>query len=417
GNFSFGDYFKKEAIEWAWEFVTDPGLMDLDPADLWITIYETDDEAFDLWNRHIGVPAERIVRFGRSSNWWPQVRWEGPCGPCTEIHVDLGPEFGCGRPDCGVGCDCDRFLELWNLVFQMYIEEQDGTLVPLPSPGVDTGMGLERLALVKQGKRYTFETDELWQILQQAVAEINRQRHRPLRYGDDFETDAALRVITDHVRAAAFMMADGAVPSNEGAGYVLRRLIRRALRFARRLGADQPFLHRVLPAVTRAMASTYPELSAKEEFSVAILRSEEERFTATLAQGIARFEEIAERAAESDSKQVSGREAFILYDTYGFPLELTVELAQERGLTVDVAGFEREMEEQRRRSSVGAKGLALHADAELAASLAPTEFVGYERQRETARVVALIVDGKKVQQAEAGRELTVVLDRTPFYAE
>ncbi len=417
GNFSFGDYFKKEAIEWAWEFVTDPNWMGLDPADLWITIFETDDEAFELWHKHIGIPADRILRFGRKDNWWPQVRWEGPCGPCTEIHVDLGPEFGCGRPDCGVGCDCDRFLELWNLVFQMYTEDEDGTLTPLPAPGVDTGMGLERLALVMQGKRYTFETDELWQILQRALELINAQRTTPLRYGDDFESDVALRVITDHVRAAAFMMADGAVPSNEGAGYVLRRLIRRAMRFARRIGAEQPFLHQVIPTVTAAMDQAYPELRDKEEFAAAILKSEEERFTATLSQGMARFEEFAEQAAAREDRQITGRDAFVLYDTYGFPLEMTVELAAERGLTVDTEGFEREMEAQRRRSSAGAKGLALHADAELAASLPPTEFVGYQRQREHATVVALIVDGKKVERASHGQEVTVVLDRTPFYAE
>jgi alanyl-tRNA synthetase len=417
GNFSFGDYFKREAIVWAWEFVTDPHYLALDPADLWITIYETDDEAFEIWHRTIGVPAERILRFGRKDNWWPQVRWEGPCGPCTEIHVDLGPEFGCGRPNCAVGCDCDRFLELWNLVFQMYTEAEDGTLTPLPTPGVDTGMGLERLALVKQGKRYTFETDELGQILRRVVEEVNAQRSAPLSYGQDFESDVALRLITDHVRAAAFVLADGVVPGNEGAGYVLRRLIRRALLRARRLGAEQPFLHRVLPAVVAAMGHAYPELQPKQEFAAALLRSEEERFTATLAQGMARFEETVERLAARSQSVIPGRDAFVLYDTYGFPLEMTVELAEERGLGVDRAGFESALQQQRARSAAGARGLALHADASLAASLPATDFLGYQQLEAPAQVLFLLRGGEMVPQAAAGEDVTVILDRTPFYAE
>ncbi len=417
GNFSFGDYFKKEAIEWAWEFVTDPNWMGLDPADLWITIYETDDEAFEIWHKHIGVPADRILRFGRKDNWWPQVRWEGPCGPCTEIHVDLGPEVGCGKPDCGVGCDCDRFLELWNLVFQMYVEHEDGTLEPLPKPGVDTGMGLERLALVMQGKRFTFETDELWHILQAVQREINAQREQPYQYGQDFESDVALRVITDHLRAVAFMMADGAVPSNEGAGYVMRRLIRRSLRFARRLGATEAFMHRALPAVAEAMAHAYPELLPKQEFAQSLLKSEEERFLATLEQGMQRFEDVVERLRRSGEKVISGRDAFVLYDTFGFPLEMTMELAAERGLEVDVEGFEAAMEEQRARSAAGARGLALHGDADLAARLPETEFVGYETLSADATIVAIIRGEEQVESAGEGDEVGIVLDRTPFYAE
>ncbi|MCD6350669.1 MAG: alanine--tRNA ligase, partial [Armatimonadetes bacterium] len=399
GNFSFGDYFKKEAIEWAWTFVTDDAYLGLDPADLWITIFETDDESFELWHKHIGVAADRVVRFGRSENWWPQVRWEGPCGPCTEIHVDLGPERGCGKPTCGVNCDCNRYLELWNLVFQMYTEAEDGTLTPLPAPGVDTGMGLERLAQVMQGTRFTMETDELARILQVALDEVNAQRATPLAYGDDEESDVALRVITDHVRATTFMMADGAVPGNEGAGYVLRRLIRRALRFGRRLGAEQPFLHRVLPAVVQTMGKAYPELAAKQDYSASLLRSEEERFTATLAHGMARFEEIAEAAAGREDKVIAGREAFALYDTYGFPLEMTLELAEERGLRVDTVGFEEAMAEQRTRSSQGARGLQKHGDAALAAQLPATSFVGYDRLEAEGEVVAIVADNQLVDSA------------------
>lgn len=439
GNFSFGDYFKREAIAWAWEFVTDPNWMGVDPDDLWVTIFETDDESFELWHKFIGVPADRILRFGRSENWWPQVRWEGPCGPCTEIHVDLGPDVGCGREDCRPNCDCGRYLELWNLVFQMYVESEDGTLTNLPAPGVDTGMGLERLAMVMQGKRFTLETDELWRILQAALAQINSQRTTPLSYGDDEEADVALRVVAEHVRAAAFMMADGAVPSNEGAGYVLRRLIRRALRFARRLGATQPFLHAVLPTVTEVMGGAYPELKPKQDYAVALMRSEEERFTSTLAQGMARFEEIADKAQREGAAVIGGRDAFVLYDTYGFPLEMTMELAAERGLRVDTAGFEEAMAEQRARSSARATGLALHGSA-VAAELPSTEFVGYERMTAQARVVAILVDGQRAEMVEPaehpappGRitvrtpegkktidrpeQISLILDRTPFYAE
>jgi len=417
GNFSFADYFKKESIEWGWEFVTDPQFLGLDPADLWITIFETDDEAFDLWHRHIGVPADRIARFDRKENWWPQVRWGGPCGPCTEIHVDLGPELACGRPQCRVNCDCSRYLELWNLVFQMYTEAEDDTLTPLPAPGVDTGMGLERLALVMQQKRFTTETDELAHVLRAALAEINQQRSRPLAYGDDEDSDIALRLITDHVRAAAFMMADGAVPANEGAGYVLRRLLRRALGFARRVGADQPFLYRVLPSVAEAMGQAYPELRSKQEYAMTLTRSEEERFTATLSHGMARFEEVADALARRSETTVPGREAFVLYDTYGFPLEMTVELAQEWGMTVDTEGFEQAMAQQRARSAAGARGLARHADAALAASLAATSFTGYDHLATDGEVVALVADGQRIEVAEAGRELSVILDGTPFYAE
>ncbi len=417
GNFSFGDYFKKEAIEWAWEFVTAPAFLGLDPADLWITIFETDDEAFDLWHSHIGVPAERIQRFGRKENWWPQTRWEGPCGPCSEIHIDLGPHLGCGKPDCRVNCDCQRYLELWNLVFQMYTEAEDGTLTPLPSPGVDTGMGLERLALVKQNKRFTMETDELWRILQATQSEVNAQRSQPLAYGDDEEADAALRVVAEHVRAAAFMMADGAVPSNEGAGYVLRRLLRRALRFARSLEAEQPFLYRVLPTVTEVMGQAYPELADREEFAVALTRSEEERFTATLSQGMARFEEIAEHLVGRGDTVVPGRDAFVLYDTYGFPLELTIEMAAERGLQVDRDGFEAAMADQRARSSTGPRGLALHTNATIAASLPRTDFLGYGALEGEGEVLAIVRAGERINMAECGEEVTVVLDRTPFYAE
>ena len=443
GNFSFGDYFKKEAIEWGWEFITDPAYMGLDKADLWITVYTTDDEAEELWNKHIGVPLERIKRMGREDNWWPKARWEGPCGPCSEIHIDLGPEVGCKQPECGIGCDCDRYLEVWNLVFQMYTEAEDGALSNLPAPGVDTGMGLERLALIMQGKRFTTETDELARIMGRALEEINAQRSAALTYGDGWDTDVALRVITDHVRAAAFLMADNAIPAREGPGYVLRRLIRRAMVKASRLGAEKPFLNRVLPTVVDVMGEGYPELALKRDYMARILAAEEERFTATLAQGLTRLENIAAHGERQGETVIGGRDAFVLYDTYGFPLELTIEVAQERGLSVDAEGFAAEMQAQRARSSAGAKGLALH-DAvptvgmrEFGGDLqSATEFVGYDLLSADATVlrivgagdvgppeaagpgVILAPDGSVVDgSASAGQEARAVLDRTPFYAQ
>ncbi len=358
GNFSFGDYFKKEAIEYGWEFVTD--VLRLDKDLLYITVFEEDDEAEELWHKHIGVPLERISRFGRTDNWWPQVRWEGPCGPCSEIHFDLGPEFGCPG-GCEFGCEkCDRYLELWNLVFQQFTEAEDGSLTPLPAAGVDTGMGLERLALVMQGKRSTCETDELFAIMQAALVQINEQSGRSYAYGDDREGDIALAVICDHLRAVAFLMADGVVPSNEGAGYVLRRLIRRAFRSGRKLGADDLFLHQALPSVREQMGEAYPELNQRTDYVTSILRAEEERFAQTLEQGMARFEEIAEDLQKRGETTVSGKQAFELYDTFGFPLDITKELAAEHQLTVDEEGFVAAMQEAREKSrgkKIGLQGL------------------------------------------------------------
>ncbi len=412
GNFSFGDYFKQGAIDFAWELVHE--VLALPREILWFTVFSDDDEAEDLWHRRIGIPRDRILRFGREDNWWPKVRWEGPCGPCTEIHVDLGPDLGCAG-GCGVGCPrCNRYLEVWNLVFQQYTEATDGTLTPLPAPGIDTGMGLERLALVMQGKHYTTETDELGTILSAVQAAINDQRGEPYQYGDDPDLDVGLRIITDHLRATAFLLADGVTPSNEGPGYVLRRFIRRAYRYGRNLGARRPFLHEALPAVGQAMGHYYPEITAKETYAVALLLREEERFAETLEAGLAIFEELAAHLAVRREEVLPGEQAFRLYDTYGFPLELTKELAAERGLSVDEDGFEAAMARQRERSRGRALGLQLHGRA---LDLPATEFVGYDQETAEAQMVALLREENEVGEVHEGEAAQVVLDRTPFYAE
>ncbi|MBU0608703.1 MAG: alanine--tRNA ligase [Armatimonadetes bacterium] len=412
GNFSFGDYFKAEAVDFAWELFND--VLQLPRERLWFTVFTDDDETEEIWHKRIGIPRERILRFGRSDNFWPKARWEGPCGPCSEIHIDLGEEYSCGRDTCRVNCDCDRYLELWNLVFQMYTESPDGVLTPLPKPGVDTGMGLERLALVLQDKPYVAQTDEMWQICSAIVAAINQQRSQPFAYGDDAQTDLALRIMTDHLRAGTFIMNDGVVPSADGAGYVLRRFIRRAYRFGRQAGATKPFLHEALPAVAAAMGQAYPELKDKVEFSAKLMHREEERFAGTLESGMNLLEEIVDGL---DGTVIPGREAFRLYDTYGFPLELTVELAAERNLTVDEAAFGEAMAAQRVRSRGETVGLAGSRDVELAAGLPATEFLGYETASAEVQAVAFIRDSKLVDGLDEGDEGGVVLDRTPFYAE
>ncbi len=415
GNFSFGDYFKEGAIEFAWEYVTE--VLGLPREELWITVFENDDEAEDIWHKRLGVPVERIVRLGRGENWWPEERWEGPCGPCTEIHLDRGPELGCGREDCGPACDCDRFVELWNLVFQMYTEAEDGTLTRLPKPGVDTGMGFERLALILQGKTFSAETDEMWQIMQSTIEVARRDWGVDLSYGEEEKVDLALRVICDHVRAAAMMTADGVAPTNEGAGYVLRRFLRRAYRFGLDLGAQGPFLHKVLPTVAEVMGEAYPELRERQDFGVELVRREEEQFADTLAHGMARLDELIEQVQKKGETEIPGAEAFRLYDTYGLPREMTAEIAGERGLTVDEEGFAAAMEAQRERSRAAVSGLAGHGDASLAASLPASEFCGYDTTAQQATITAIVLGEEQADELSEGAESGVVLEVTPFYAE
>ncbi|HOS93746.1 MAG TPA: alanine--tRNA ligase, partial [Armatimonadota bacterium] len=348
GNFAFGDYFKREAIEFCWELVTQG--FELPPDALWATVYEEDDESWQLWHRHIGLPAHKVIRCGKKDNWWPQTVWNGPCGPCTEVYVDQGPGiYPCDNAQCGPECDCDRYLEIWNLVFQMYNQTEEGALSPLPTPGVDTGLGLERLAAVKQGVPTNFDIDIFRPMIAAIEAEAAATGH-PFHYGDGPRTDQAVRVIVDHFRAIAFMMADTIMPSNKGRGYVLRRIVRRALRFARHLGLDDPFMFRLLPALIDTMGHVYPELTQRSNTIVASVRQEEERFCATLEQGIGILSGLVADAKAAGRSALPGEEVFRLYDTFGFPVEMTEEMAAEEGLTIEREGFEAALERQRSRS-------------------------------------------------------------------
>lgn len=408
GNWSFGDYFKEDAIAWAWELLTQVWKL---PAErLLVTVYHTDDEAFDLWHQKIGVPVERIVRIGdnkgapyASDNFW-QMADTGPCGPCTEIFYDHGEHIA-GGPPGSPDEDGDRYIEIWNLVFMQFDRQPDGSLMPLPAPCVDTGMGLERLAAVLQHAHSNYEID-LFRRLIQAAAEFTST--------PDLD-NKSLRVIADHIRACSFLIVDGVLPSNEGRGYVLRRIIRRALRHGWMLGQKQPFFHRMVAALVEVMGEAYPELAAKRDLVERALQAEEERFAETLDSGMRIFDEVAARSQDA----IPGADAFRLYDTYGFPVDLTADIARERGLSVDMAGFDAAMEEQKRRAREAGKfGNATTMPAELAAQLAPTQFLGYERLTEGGlEVVALLKDGRPVERIEAGDEAVVILDRTPFYAE
>ncbi|KQZ67949.1 MULTISPECIES: alanine--tRNA ligase [unclassified Lysobacter] len=408
GNWSFGDYFKEDAIAWAWELLT--RVWKLPAERLLVTVYHTDDEAFDLWHKKIGVPVERIVRIGdnkgapyASDNFW-QMADTGPCGPCTEIFYDHGEHIA-GGPPGSPDEDGDRYIEIWNLVFMQFDRQPDGSLMPLPAPCVDTGMGLERLAAVLQHAHSNYEID-LFRRLIQAAAEFTST--------PDLD-NKSLRVIADHIRACSFLIVDGVLPSNEGRGYVLRRIIRRALRHGWMLGQKQPFFHRMVAALVEVMGEAYPELAAKRDLVERALQAEEERFAETLDSGMRIFDEVAARSQDA----IPGADAFRLYDTYGFPVDLTADIARERGLSVDMAGFDAAMEEQKRRAREAGKfGNATTMPAELAAQLAPTQFLGYERLTEGGlEVVALLKDGRPVESIEAGDEAVVILDRTPFYAE
>ncbi|WP_031371769.1 alanine--tRNA ligase [Lysobacter antibioticus] len=408
GNWSFGDYFKEDAIVWAWELLTQ--VWGLAPERLLVTVYHTDDEAYALWNQKIGVPAERIVRIGdnkgapfASDNFW-QMADTGPCGPCTEIFYDHGDHIA-GGPPGSPDEDGDRFIEIWNLVFMQFDRQPDGSLLPLPAPCVDTGMGLERLAAVLQGVHGNYDID-LFRHLIAAAARFT---------GTDDLQNKSLRVIADHIRACSFLIVDGVLPSNDGRGYVLRRIIRRALRHGWMLGQKKPFFHLMVPALVEVMGDGYPELAAKREFVERALLAEEERFSQTLDSGMRIFDEVAERS----TGVIPGIDVFRLYDTYGFPTDLTADIARERGLTLDMEGYDAAMAKQKQGGREGADfGSKTTMPAELAAKLAPTEFLGYDRLTEGGlEVVALLRDGMPVDQIVAGDNAVVILERTPFYAE
>jgi len=426
GNFSIGDYFKEGAITYAWEFVT--RHLNLPPERLWITIYLEDDEAFRLWNEKVGVPAERIYRYGKTDNWWGPPGAEGPCGPCSEIHYDFGPEVGCGamaRPDeahlyeerevgCHPNCDrCERFVELWNLVFMQFYQDPEGNLSPLPAPNIDTGMGLERATAIVQGVRTVYDTDLFRPLLERACDLCGRP------YGRDPQDDYALRVVAEHSRSAVFLIADGVVPANEGRGYGLRRIIRRAIRFGRRLGLEGPFLGAMAEAVMEKMGPVYPELVQNREFVLRVLDLEERRFGQVFEQGLRLLEEEVLPRARREGR-IAGEDLFRLYDTYGFPPELTEEMAREHGLTVDREGFERAMERQReraRQASAFAGGGQARILLYEALGVGGTRFLGYQTLTANTVVVALLVGDRPANRAEAGQEVEVVLRETPFYPE
>ncbi len=407
GNFSFGDYFKHEATAWAWEFCTKVLEMPVDK--LWVTIYTDDDQAFEIWTKEVGVDPSRIVRLGKEDNFWEHG--SGPCGPCSEIYFDRGEQYGCGSPTCGVGCDCDRYVEFWNVVFSQFNSDGKGNYPPMDHPNIDTGMGLERLACIMQGVDNLFLVDTVQNIMKHIC------RIAGVKYGDDPKKDISLRVITDHIRSTTVMIGDGVMPSNEGRGYVLRRLLRRAARHGRLLGIDRTFLAEVANTVIDENKGAYPELDEKRAMITKLIGVEEESFAKTIDQGLQLLNHYIDNAKD---KVFSGADAFRLNDTYGFPLDLTKEIVAERGMTVDEEEFRRLMLEQRERARAARKNAGADAwegESDLLEGVPETEFLGYHQYETKAKVLAIIKDGERVEAATAGDEITLVLDRTAFYAE
>ena len=412
GNFSIGDYFKEEAISWAWEFVTQ--RLKLQPQRLWITIFLDDDESFQLW-RNIGVPEERILRFGEKDNFWGPAGNSGPCGPCSEIHYDFGEEFGCGKASCAPGCSCGRFSEIWNLVFTQYNQDKKGQRTLLPKPNIDTGMGLERTVAVVQGKVSVYETD-LFAPLLECISGLAGKE-----YGGDDGVDNTMRVIAEHSRGITFLIADGVIPSNEGRGYVLRRLLRRAALFGRRLGLDKPFLARTALTTIQQMGHIYPELGQKQDLIIKVIELEEASFSETLSTGLELLDAIMEELGIKGEYKISGEQAFKLYDTYGFPVELTTEIAAEHGFSVDLEGFEKEMEKQRERARASHKfELAEKGYKDISARfkvIASTIFVGCNSLKHKSTILDLLVDNESVTTIEKGQHAGMLLKDTPFYGE
>ena len=407
GNFSFGDYFKREAISFAWEFFTQ--VLEMPKDKLYISVYENDDEAWDIWTKEIGVEESHMKRLGKEDNFWEHG--SGPCGPCSEIYFDRGEKHGCGKPTCGVGCDCDRFVEVWNLVFSQFNNDGHGNYTDLVQKNIDTGMGLERLACVMQDVDNLFLVDTVQNIMKK-ITEI-----AGVHYGDDPKTDVSLRVITDHIRSTVFMIGDGVLPSNEGRGYVLRRLLRRASRHGKLLGTQGAFLKDVVDTVIQENEKAYPELKEKRETIKKIVSFEEESFQKTIDQGMALLNELIDKA---DSKVFSGDNAFTLNDTYGFPLDLTKEILSERGMQVDEERFRQLMQEQRERARNARKDAGADAwkgEGSAASGLPETVFTGYAQMEGDGRVIAIIQNGQRVDSASQGAEVSVVLDATPFYGE
>ena len=412
GNFSFGDYFKHEAIAWSWEFLTSPEWVGLEADRLYPSVYESDDEAWDIWHDEIGIPAEKIFRFGKEDNFWEHG--SGPCGPCSEIYYDRGPEYGCGKPGCTVGCDCDRYIEIWNNVFSQFDNDGHNNYTELKQKNIDTGMGLERLACVCQNVDSLFDVDTVMNITHK-VSELTGAH-----YGESYQRDVSLRVITDHIRSATFMICDGILPSNEGRGYVLRRLLRRAARHGKLLGVNEPFLYQVVDTVIHENECQYPDLREKQSYITKVIRTEEENFARTIDGGIRIYNEMLAGHKERGETVFSGADAFKLYDTFGFPIDLTAEMAAEAGMTVDEDAFKALMTEQKERAREARKALGDlgWAGVEFGKDMPATEFLGYDRDTvEGAKVLAIVAEGEQVEEIVSGMDAMVVLDKTPFYAE
>lgn len=410
GNFSFGDYFKHEATAYAWEFITKVLEMPVDK--LWVTIYESDDEAFDIWTKEVGVDPSHVVRFGKEDNFWEHGSL--PCGPCSEIYFDRGEKYGCGKPDCKVGCECDRFVEFWNIVFQQFDSDGKGNYTPLAKPNIDTGMGLERLAVILQDVNNIFEVDTIQNIMKK-ISEI-----AGVKYGDNAKTDVSLRVITDHIRSTVFMVADGVLPSNEGRGYVLRRLLRRAARHGRLLGIKGLFLSDIVDTVIKENHVEYPELAEKRDYLKRVISMEEERFSTTIDQGLLLLNEMKAnvKVDENGKKVLCGDDAFKLYDTYGFPLDLTSDILEDEGISVDEEKFKELMNEQRSRARAARTAAGNGKLTETNDEDTPkTEFLGYDVLKNEAKVVAIIKNSERTGVAEEGDKVSVILDKTSFYAE
>ena len=409
GNFSFGDYFKHEAIAWSWEFLTK--VVGLEEDRLYPSIYESDDEAWNIWHDEVGIPAEKIFRFGKEDNFWEHG--SGPCGPCSEIYYDRGPEYGCGKPGCTVGCDCDRYIEIWNNVFSQFDNDGHGHYTELKQKNIDTGMGLERLACVCQNVDSLFDVDTVMNITHK-VSELTGAH-----YGETEKRDVSLRVITDHIRSATFMICDGILPSNEGRGYVLRRLLRRAARHGKLLGVNDPFLYQVVDTVIHENEGQYPDLREKQTYITKDIRTEEENFGRTIDGGMKIFSDLLAEHKQKPEKIFSGADAFRLYDTFGFPIDLTMEMAADEGLSVDENAFQKLMKEQKERAREARKALGDlgWAGVEFGKDVPATEFVGYDHSECDAKIVAIVADEELREEVAAGAEAVVVLDQSPFYAE
>ncbi len=411
GNFSFGDYFKRESIKWGWEFVTEH--LNIPEDKIWVTVYEEDDDSYDLWSKEMGFPEERLVRLGKDDNFWEIGI--GPCGPCSEIHFDRGPEYGCDNPDCKPGCDCDRYLEFWNHVFTQFNRDEEGNYTPLENKNIDTGMGLERIACIMQGVNTIFDVDTIKHILNSV------EKMAGVEYGTNDKTDTSVRIITDHIRAVSFLVADGVLPSNEGRGYVLRRLLRRAARHGKLLGVKENFLFKLVDEVIKVSGEAYPELVEKESYIKKVIRIEEEKFNETIDQGSEILSSYIDDLKKNKENTLSGENAFRLYDTFGFPIDLTKEILEEENLLIDEDAFNDEMNKQRERAR-NARG---NMDGEswkedplskLDSSI-NTEFVGYDKLKSDGVVKAIVKDNEIVEAATVGDKVVIVLDKTTFYPE